>query len=242
MKELLFEISELTVLEFLLIGVLLFLGLRIVQKGLTFYMRRKQANPIINRFFPIVEFSIWIVFLIWGAKHIFQTGIAGSVVLLVLMVGVLTWAGSFVARDWIAGVVFKAEDRYRVDDIINFQNTRGQLTNLGYRSLTIATADGRTIEIPYSALVREGAIEKIPREAACTAFQLSVPVLEPFPEVQQKLQIVALCAPWSSIIRKPQIRLLSRQESHYTVEVAAYMIDPIFAPEVEAYVKQYFKL
>jgi len=241
MKDLFREISELTVLELLLIAIFLFLVLRIVQKGLSIYMRKKKVNPIINRFYPIVEFAIWIIFLTWGAKQIFQTGIAGSILLVVLMVGILTWAGSFVVRDWIAGVVFKAEDRYRVDDIVSFQNTRGRLTRLGYRSLTIETPDGKNIEIPYSTLVRENTIEKTPRETACSMFNLPVPSKIPFTEVQQKIQNIALCAPWSSIIKKPNIRILERQEKNYTIEVAAFIIDQIYAPEVEAYVKQHLE-
>ena len=240
MKELFHDISELTVLKFLLVGILLFICLRIVQKALNVYMSKKSVNPIINRFFPIVEFSVWILFLTWGAKQIFQTGITGSIVLLVMMLGIFIWAGSFVVRDWIAGVIFKAEDRYRVNDIVSFQNTRGRLTKMGYRSLTIETSDGSNVEIPYSALVRESAIEKIPSESACCAFKLIVPVQEPLPEVQQKLQTVALCAPWSSIIRKPHIQVIERQESHYIVEVAAYMVDQIYAAEIEAYVKKHF--
>ncbi len=240
MKELFNGISELAVLEFLLIGISLFLGLRLVQKGLNVYMSKKQANPVINRIFPIFEFVIWIGFLIWGAKQIFQTGIAGSIVLLVLLVGIFAWAGSFVVRDWIAGVVFKAEDRCRIGDIVSFQNIRGRLTNLGYRALTIENSDGSTVEIPYSAFVRESAIEKIPRETACCVFKLLVPVLGPFPEVCRQLETVVMCTPWTSIIHKPCIRVIEHQESHYLVEVAAHMIDQQYAPEVEAYVTQYF--
>ncbi|RJP92446.1 MAG: mechanosensitive ion channel family protein [Desulfobacteraceae bacterium] len=240
MKELFLKISEQTVLDFLLVAVLLFVILRIVHQGLKVNMRNKKANPIFNRFFPLFEFTVWTVFLIWGAKQIFQTGTAGSIILVVMMMGVLTWAGSFVVRDWIAGVVFKAEDRYRIDDIVSFQNTRGRLTNLGYRSLMVETSDGRTVEIPYSSLVRESTIEKIPRETACAMFRLSVPAQEPFTEIQQQLQAIALCAPWTSITRKPHIRIIERQESHYLVEVAAHLIDQTFAPEAEAYVTHYF--
>ena len=242
MKDLFHDISGLTILEFLLIGILVFLGLRIAQKGINGYMARKQAAPITNRFFPMVEFVVWIVFLVWGARHILQTGIAGSIILLVLMAGLLTWAGSFVIRDWIAGVVFKAEGRYRTDDIVSFRNIRGRLTHLGYRSLAIETPDGGSIEIPYSALVKESAIEKIPRETACTSFTLDVPAQEPFSEVQRALVSIVLCAPWSSITRRAQIRLIERKEGHYTIDVTVYMVDPAYAPDVEAYVKHHFCL
>jgi len=104
----------------------------------------------------------------------------------------------------------------------------------------VETSDGRTVEIPYNSLVRESTIEKIPRETACAMFSLSVPAQEPFPEIQQQLQVVALCAPWTSITRKPNIRIIERQEGHYLVEVAAHLIDQAFAPEVEAYVTHHF--
>lgn len=239
MKEWFQEISELTVLEILIIGFALLLVLRILEKGISVYVDRRQGSPVIKRFFPLVEFGVWVVFLMWGAKQIFQTGIAGSIVLMALVVGILTWAGSFVVRDWIAGIVFKAEDRYRVDDLVSFQTTRGRLRHLGYRAITLETADGRTVEIPYSALVKESTLEKVSRTAACATFALAVPASEPFPLVVQRIQAAALCAPWSAITRIPQIRLLDRQENHYTVEVAACMVDQCYAADVEAYVKRH---
>lgn len=240
MKEAFLHISEQNIIEFLLIGILLFVGLRIVQKGLKRFTGGKTANSVFNRFFPIFEFTLWVFFLMLGARQIFPAGIVGSALLLAALMGLFAWAGSFVVRDWIAGIIFKTEDRYRVDDIVNFQNTRGRLMDLGYRSLTIEASDGRTVEIPYSALAREGAIEKIPRETACAVFTISVPIKEPFPEIQHQIQTVALCAPWTSFTRKPCIRIIERLESCYIVEVAAHMIDQRYAPEVEAYLSRHF--
>jgi small-conductance mechanosensitive channel len=239
MKEFVKGISELAILEIMLIGLLLFLGLRVVQKGLSVYTRKKQMNSVINRLFPMFEFSAWILFVVWSAKQVFQTGTGAFVLLLALLASILIWTGNFVVRDWIAGIVFKAEGRYRLDDIICIYDTQGRLTHLGYRSLTIETPDGSAVEIPFSALARKNAIKKIPKENACCLFTLSVPAQEPFQEVRQRLQTLAWCAPWSSIIHKPQIRVITLQENHYTVEVAAFVIDPVYAPEVEAYVKQH---
>lgn len=241
MIELFHDISELMVIEILAAGLAVFLALGVIQKVLDLYMARRQVNLIINRFYPIVEFAVWIVFLMWGAKQIFQTGIAGSIILLVLLVGLLAWTGSFVVRDWIAGVVFKAEDRYRLDDMVIFRNTRGRLTHLGYRSLTIDTATGSTVEIPYSALVGENVMEKYSRKTASATFKLILSAQEPFSEIQQKIQTVAMCAPWSSIVHKPQVRLIEQQDDHYTVGVDVYMLDQQYAPEVEAFVRDHMQ-
>ncbi|MBU1168520.1 MAG: mechanosensitive ion channel [Proteobacteria bacterium] len=237
MIELFHDISELTVIEILAAGMGLFIGLRLIQKGLHVLVAREQVNPMINRVFPIVEFSVWIVFLMWGAKLIFQTGIAGTMVLLVLMVGLLAWTGSFVVRDWIAGVVFKAEDRYRLNDKVSFRNVHGRLTYLGYRSLTIETPGGSHVEIPYSALVKESVMEKFPGKSASATFRLTLTSQESFPEVQKKIQTIVLCAPWSSIVHKPQIRLAEHQGDQYSVDVDAYLLDQACAPDLEAYVR-----
>jgi small-conductance mechanosensitive channel len=232
------DISELMVFEFLIAGIFVFVGIRIVKKGLDMALGRRQVDPLIARFFPLAEFSVWIVFILWGAKKIFQTGITGSIVLLVFVAGILAWTGSFVIRDWIAGVVFRAEDSYHPGDSVGFGETRGRLTHLGYRSLTLERVDGNAVEIPYSALVREHAIEKFSREKAGTTFRLTVPDREPFRTVQQKIQTVVLCAPWSSILHKPGIRLADHRDHHYTVEVTAYLVDLSYAKDVEVYVKR----
>ena len=239
MKDFFYDISEVGVLKFLVIGMVLFLGLRLIQKGLFFYMRKKQVNPVLNRFYPIVEFAAWILFLIWGAKQVFQAGIAGSMLLLVFMLGIFTWAGSFVFRDWIAGVIFKAEDRYRIDDIVCFRDMRGRLTQIGYRSLTLETANGALVEVPYSTLVKESAIHKIPREVAYYSFEICVPAKSQPPDVLNQLRTIVLSAPWSSATHQPQIRMLNQQGQDYKIEVVTHLVDSRYAAEIEAYVKQH---
>lgn len=238
MKDFFYGISEVGILKFLVIGMALFLGLRLIKKGLYFYMRKKQVNPVLNRFYPIVEFVVWIMFLIWGAKQVFQAGMAGSMLLLVFMLGVFTWAGSFIFKDWIAGVIFKAEDRYRIDDTVCFRDTRGRLIRMGYRSLTIETVTGAVVEIPYSALVKESAIHKIPREVACCSFEISVPAKISPPNVLHQLRTIVMSAPWSAITRQPQIRVLDQLDQDYKIEVVVYLVDSRYAPDIEAYVKR----
>lgn len=238
MKEIFTDISAPHVLQLLLMGVLLFLGLRLIRKGVYVYIRTKQANPVINRFFPLFEFFVWIIFLVLLTKQIFKAGMAESIILIVLPMGILMWAGSFVIRDWMAGIVFKAEDRYRIGDIVCFKDTRGSLTDLGYRSLTLETADGILIEIPYSTLVRESTMQKISREIPTCTFQLEIPAQRTFPEVQQFLNRVVMCAPWCSLNRKPTIRMVNTQENKYLIEITSYIIDSVYAAETEAYVKQ----
>jgi hypothetical protein len=183
---------------------------------------------------------MWILFLLWGAKQIFNTGVTGSLLLFGLITGLFVWAGSFAVQDWIAGIIIKTENRYKPDDIISYRNTRGQITHLGHRSLTIESIDEKSIEIPYSKLVRETTLEKYPIKTACTTFNISIEPQKPFLEMQQTLQNIILCSPWSSILHKPEIRLVQRHGNYYCVEVVAYLIDQLYAAETETYVKTNF--
>ncbi|BCS95288.1 hypothetical protein DSLASN_09200 [Desulfoluna limicola] len=236
------DMSELLVLEILLAGVVLFLVLRIVQRGLGVWVIRRQGSPALLRFYPVVEVAVWVMFLSWAVRQIFQPGVAGSVALLVLMVGLFAWAGSFVVRDWFAGVVFKAEETYRLGDLLGVKGVRGRLKHMGYRSLTLEAADGLRVIIPYSAFVKERAVEAFPRKTVCKTVALDLPVQTPFSDARQTLQAIALCAPWSAMDHKPQVRLVESRDHHYTVEVDAYIVDERFAADVEAYIIHHMDL
>ncbi|MBF0288563.1 MAG: mechanosensitive ion channel [SAR324 cluster bacterium] len=240
MKELHYEFSKLGVLEFILIAILLFMGLRMAKQYLNIYVTKKQWLPFPKRLFPVLEFIIWMTFFVWSVEQVFQTGISGSMILLGVMAGILTWACSFVIRDWITGVIFKAEDNYQLEDMICFQDTWGKLKHLGYRTLTLETQDGTASEIAYSTFVKENLIQRITQKTVSHAFQLSIPSHVSFPEIMQQIQAAVLCAPWSSLTQSPQIKLIGQQEDQqYPVEVVIHALDYQYISEIEAYVKRH---
>lgn len=242
MKNGFIDISKLGVLEFLLGAAFLYIGLRLIRKAMNAYIRKRQIEPLANRFLPLIEFFLWMLFLVWGTGEVFQTGTAGSIALLTLTLAIVTWIGHVTLRDWIAGVIFKSEGKYLRGDSIVLGGKSGRLKRLGYRTLTLETPTGSLIEIPYSHLARQSHIEKIPgRNTPCT-FQMIVPKADSVEEFLQQVRSVVLCAPWSSLTRQPHISLIGRQDGHLLVEVSAYVLDERYAHHVEAYVKKRFSV
>jgi hypothetical protein len=234
------DMSQVGILECLAGAVALYFALKLIRKALNAYIRKRQVEPLINRFLPLVEFFCWMLFLVWGAGCIFQTGTAGSIVLLILTLAILTWIANVTLRDWIAGVMFKAEAKYHVGDTLAIGENTGRLTQLGYRTLILETPAGSLIEIPYSHLAKQNHVEKIPSHNAHWTFKMETgepPIAEDF---LQQVRSVVLCAPWSSLTRHPRIRLIGRQNNRLLVEVNACVLSERYTHHLEAYVKRRF--
>lgn len=234
------DISQVGVLECLLGAIALYFALKLIRKALSAYIRKRQVDPLLNRFLPLVEFFCWMLFLVWGAGCVFQTGTAGSIVLLILALAILTWIAHVTLRDWIAGVMFKAEAKYHVGDTLSTRENSGRLKQLGYRTLILETPAGSLIEIPYSHLAKQNHVEKIPTHNAHCTFQMETNEPADPEDFLQQVRSVVLCAPWSSLTRHPRIRLIGRQDNRLLVEVNAYVLSERYAHQLEAYVKRRF--
>lgn len=238
MNDTLKVISEIKVMDILIAAIFLFFLLRFIHKMLAAQSRKKSMLTMIHRSFPLVEIFVWIVFLVWMARQIFQTGTAGSLVFLGLVSCFLIWVGGFAARDWIAGIVFNTGNRYKVDDTIRVRDMVGTVTNLGYRCVLLTTAEGGTVEIPYSSLVRERSIEKLSAKRPCASFTFELSGEEISQELMDRIRTISWCAPWSSISQEPQVLLTKMSSGTIGAEVTVFMVDPVCGPEIEAYIRK----
>lgn len=238
MNDMVNPVSIPMVVYILFAGLVIWLALRLLHTILDIHLEQKGQNPVIHRFFPMVECLVWIIFAAWGVSYAFDTGSVGTLMFLLLGVGGLLWSGRFILGDWIAGVVFKAGDRYHVDDRVRFNGISGRLFHLGTLSLTLETDDQGSVDIPYSRLVKDGILEKQACDKDCTAFSLTLASDESYPVILSKLNRVILSAPWTSILKNPRITLKHRSENAYAVDVVIHLIDPSFAAEAETYVRK----
>lgn len=238
MNDTLKVMSESKVMDLLIAALFLFLLLRFIHKVLAVQSRKKSMLTMIHRSFPIVEIFVWVVFLVWIARQIFQTGTASSLVFLGLVACFFMWVGGFAARDWIAGIVFNTGNRYKVDDTIRIRDMEGTVTSLGYRSIIMTTAEGGTLEIPYSSLVRERVIEKLSAKRTCASFTFDLSGEEISQELMERIRTISWCAPWSSIDQEPQILLTKKSDGTISAEVMVFMVDQVYGTEIEAYIRK----
>lgn len=237
MNDMVNPVSKPIVVNILFAGLVIWLALRVSHKILDIHLERKGRNPFIHRIFPMVECLAWIMFAAWAVSDAFDTGSMGTLIVLLLGVGGFLWSGRFILGDWIAGVVFKAGDRYHVDDRVRFEGISGRLSHIGNLSLTLETVEQGSLDIPYSRLVKDGILEKQACDKDCMAFSLTVPSDDPYPLIHSKLHTVILSAPWTSILKEPRITLKHRSDKAYVVDVSIHLIDLSFAAETETYVR-----
>lgn len=60
-----------------------------------------------------------------------------------------------VVNNFVSGIILLFERPIQIGDIISFDNTSGQVRRIGFRSSTIATADGAEVVVPNGTLLSE---------------------------------------------------------------------------------------
>jgi hypothetical protein len=171
---------------------------------------------------------------------VFKAEAASLLVLLILTLAVVAWIANIAFRDWIAGIIFKAEANYQAGDLITLEGSHGRLKQLGYRTLVLETSDGTLVEIPYSHLTKQSHVQKRPRHNTGVTFQVGVPGAGVSEEVLPRIRSAVLCTPWCSLTREPQVRFVGEHDGCLWVEVNAYVVDDRYAHYIEVYVKQRF--
>jgi small-conductance mechanosensitive channel len=189
----------------------------------------------IDRVRPLVGVGLALVFSLFAAQAMFaRYPQVLPVALLLVLVGFFVGSRALV-RDFFAGVALRAERSFQLGDHIRIGETRGRVTELGARAITIATPEGDSALVPYSQaaeqpIVRTRAFD----QGASRTFTLKEAASVSFSEVSRQVQRAALLHHWGSIARPPEIS--SRSDGD--IEVTVFALAQDHANDVERAVRK----
>ncbi len=225
---------EVVFLKLIVVAMLVFASLWVLKIAIRNSPIRKSLKGRINQVLPLLEGIVWFGFLIWSIGQLIRNELWSSVgVLLIifLVVVVLFW---LLIRDYLAGIILRMDGSLKPNDWIRIKEIEGKITNLGSRIMEVTTASGETINIPYSVISGEISAKPNPAEKLINhSFSLKITKNADAENVIAQLREGILLAPWSSIIRTPEIKLVGEKPDYYQFEINLYSTKMVYFQKIK---------
>ena len=230
-----FEISTFWTLALILVGLALvglMRGLRRLVDQLPVSQARRET---LRRYLPLVEIIVGLLYVLISVPVILDNDPTTTpiVTAAVLLGGVaVLW---FAIRDFVHGVLLKASDVCRVGDHIEFGDVRGRLTRLDYRTMSVETATGDEILVPYGQASRQSIVRTPTADAQHRhGFAVYVSDENAPAKVRDHLFEAAWTHHWSAVSRPPSIE--ARDDGGFDVTI--YALDALQTQDIEAAVRE----
>lgn len=152
-----FDIINLTKITFLIFGIVV---LGIVVKSITSLSKNINKHApskrlLIAQVTAVLSFVIYII----GGGYLFYGIIQPPKALLIGISGTLAVALGLSLKDLVAsivaGVILLFDRPFQVGDRITFDNTYGEITNIGLRAVRLVTLDDSVVTIPNSRFITD---------------------------------------------------------------------------------------
>ncbi len=144
-----------SLLYFILSGLLLFFLLKVGAKLLKALAGKHMLKNGIAKWFPLLETGVWVFYAFWGA-YVFFGGISYYdhlvFAMAILLACGIAW---YFFRDFFAGMIMKSECRLDVGQYIKTPDVSGKIVVLGPRFLELESDQGEKLKIPYSRLSKQ---------------------------------------------------------------------------------------
>ncbi len=187
---------------------------------------------------PIVELVVWVAFVFWSTAYTLSQKSYYPVLVVVLVVVLVTLLSWFLVRDFIAGVLFKSQQVYKIGQMIKTAEYSGQITRMGNLHLSLQTEQGESARIPYSVLSNRVILKQKQDFADTNSFTLIVPQSFSKEEWAKKLEADILSSPWVSTKANPVIKIINETSDTFTFSVSVVTLNPEHALHLETLLKK----
>jgi len=116
-------------IEVFVIAIALYLILRFVSTYFSVLTGKRKIREIFLKVFPVGQMLLWFAFAFWVFEQLFIGRVAYPVLtgsLIILMVGLFGW---YFLRDFISGIILKAENAFETGQQIRTAEVSGTIKN-----------------------------------------------------------------------------------------------------------------
>ncbi len=210
------------ILIFILSGLLLALLFRLLRRIIMVWVPERKLRAGSKRALPAMELLAWIIYAFWGVHvlfrdHVFFDMIIG--VMALFLVGALAW---FVFRDFLAGVIIRAEKSLEPGQAMRTSSVSGKISKLGSLSLELINDDGEVVRIPYAKLNQDLiTLPPLQDDNLPHHVELDVPPGVSSVEMQKRITSVLHTMPWI-ITPEPVVQVAKRDDGRVMLHVTYY--------------------
>lgn len=230
-----------SLLIFILTGFALFFLFRLLFRVSNALLRQAAFRKLGSSLLPLLELALWLVYAFWGAHIFFGTHLYYDLVVGVMVILLLVAVSWYVFRDFLAGVLLKAEKSLEPGQMIRTPSAAGRIKSLGSRYLELVNEEGEEVRIPWAKLSNEVFILP-PENEDNWPHKVEVPLLAgQSPDASQKRVLKLLHAmPWI-ITPAPEVKIKKAADGSLLLHTTFYTHIRSQAVIVEERIRQALK-
>ena len=203
-----------------LVAVIIFFVLRLFFKGLRIIQIRYNTRFYYQRYFPVIEMLVWLSFIYWALEQTITEPLYFTVFFITISVIGLAWLGWYAARDYIAGIILRAQDVYEVGHQLVMGKIAGKILKIGYLNLELQKGDGAVIKVPYSKIAGNVHYNKDENRVISTyKFPLRITSNELLLGAIDKIKRSVLNSPWHASHISPQVNKVAEHNGQVDLEI-----------------------
>jgi small-conductance mechanosensitive channel len=236
-----FDIIQFTLIFLLFLGAMIFAFFRLFKYLIQFMRIPVRQREFLLKYLPAAELFFWITFLMWASQLLYSRGQIISLVPLLIFTIIIILLGWFLLKDLVAGVIFRINNPYKINDYIHISGLSGKLISIGLQCLEIEDPQGRVIAIPYSKVAGNIISRAFPSQSILSHnFVLKinrVPETDIF-SLTEKLRKTILTLPWSAQKKEPKIEIADESKDFIVFRITIYSLDEIYFKKMEKHIEE----
>ena len=239
-----FNIFQFSIIVFLMVGALIFIFFRLFRYLMQFIRLPVQQVEFFNKYLPLTELIVWIIFLLWSIQYLGNRGQLITLIPLVVFIILILYLAWYSLKDITTGVIFKTSKTHHINDHITVAGITGKITAMGLRNLEIEDYSGQIVTIPYSKIVGNILLKSYPSQSLLSHnFQMKIATDQNTDifSIIDATRISILTLPWSSQKKEPKIIVENEKEDHFTLSITIFSLDESYFKKTEKYIQEQFK-
>ncbi|TVQ91855.1 MAG: hypothetical protein EA393_04285, partial [Bacteroidetes bacterium] len=239
-----FNIFQFSIIVFLMVGAIIFVFFRLFKYLMQFIRLPLQQVDFFNKYLPLAELIIWILFLLWSIQYLGSRGQIITLVPLLVFIILILYLAWYSMKDITAGVIFKTGKTHHINDHISVSGITGKITAMGLRNLEIEDYSGQIVTIPYSKIVGNIMLKSYPSQSLLSHnFQMKIAVNENIDIFQtiENMRTSILTLPWSSQKKEPKIIVETETDDFFTLSITIFSLDESYFKKTEKYLQEQYK-
>jgi small-conductance mechanosensitive channel len=221
------SISVKTVLLLLIIGGFMFGFIYILKKYIIPYLGSRKAVKKAKNTIYRIEILAWGAFAIFGIYQLLTDSLYITIVILVIIIlaGINYW------RDLFAGIVFRIENKFEVNDPVRFDDYNGILFKINPRNIQIKTDEEELVLVPFRNLSKNVFIKRQAKGKLHSA-KINLPITgKSEEEIAKSIQKWLFHCPWAIINDKTVVH----ETNETSITITVYAVDIESISKIEEY-------
>lgn len=229
-------------LKIFALALVLFVFLRSLSSLFTILPGNRISRIVFLRIFPVFEMLLWISYVFWASHQLFNELDVYPILSGSITIVFITIFGWYLLRDFISGIILKAENAFEPGQTIKTTIVSGTIKKLGYRSIEIVSYEGETVKVPFSLLSNKH-ITKPAENGKWVGQVINLTIASKYQpdKTQDILRKRIIEMPWIVSASNIDIKLTRENDQNYLAQINVHSISPEMVLKTEENLKVFVR-